>query len=77
MAAGVLPKPGSKYGPCEGDCQHIDCAETRRMAAQTCFFCSEAIGYDKRFYVDPDRREGLVHAICLEYKEASDRAAAI
>ena len=54
MAAGTLPKPGSKYGPCLPTCEHIDCAETRRMIAQVCHFCTVAIGYDKRFYIDPD-----------------------
>ena len=68
MAAVTLPKPGTQYGPCAGDCAHIDCAETRRMVAQVCHFCGVQIGYDVRFYSDPDdpTRAALVHARCLE-----------
>jgi len=77
MAAGTLPKPGSNYGPCWdavlGDvCRHPDCAETRVMAAQVCRLCKERIGYERRYYVDPDsegksvQERELVHAACLE-----------
>jgi hypothetical protein len=64
MATGVLPKPGSKLGPCEPDCAHRDCACTRKMAATVCGLCPEQIGYDTEFY--DDRELGLVHAECLE-----------
>lgn len=67
MAAGSLPKPGTKYGPCKSDCEHRDCAETRHMAAENCGICDTPIGYDVRFY-DERGRDGrnLVHAVCLE-----------
>lgn len=64
MAAGRLPKPGTEYGPCEGECEHVDCKATRLMAAAVCHFCEETIGYDRRFY--RDEGGALVHAVCLE-----------
>ncbi len=63
MAAGILPKPGSEYGPCEGTCNHRDCAETRQTAAKVCEFCKMPIGYGVRFYDDV---AGICHANCLE-----------
>jgi hypothetical protein len=66
MAASLLPQPGSKHGPCAAECKHIDCAETRKMAAAICRFCSRMIDYDRRFYTDPDNPNALVHASCLE-----------
>lgn len=65
MAAGVLPEPGTKAGPCEpADCLHIDCAQTRRDALTTCKFCGEPIGYGRAFF----RANGslLAHRNCLE-----------
>lgn len=62
MSAGVLPVPGSKLGPCVEPCEHVDCAETRRMAATLCM-CGGEIGYETRFY---QRLSGLAHAACLE-----------
>ena len=67
MAAGALPKPGTKYGPCKGQCEHTDCAATRRMAATACGVCGEPIDYDRAFY-DTDR--GLEHAYCTEAQDA-------
>lgn len=75
MAAATLPKPGSKYGPCKGKCAHIDCAQTRQMSAETCRFCGDMIGYDKRFYTDLDNRDKLVHAVCLEESVEQERKA--
>jgi len=62
MAAGILPKPGMKLGPCRKPCSHRDCAESRRMAATICRFCGLAVGYNTRFY----NADGLCHADCLE-----------
>lgn len=62
MAAGVLAKPGTEFGPCAEPCQHTDCAGTRRIATTVCRFCNKEIGYDRRFYND----EGYVHTACLE-----------
>lgn len=64
MAAGRLPKPGTEFGPCEPECGHIDCKQTREMAQAVCHYCEKPIGYETRFYVDVDKK--LVHAICLE-----------
>lgn len=63
MAAGTLPKPGSKFGPCLDACQHKDCAQTRADAVAKCPICGRAIGYSVEFYrVDTT----LHHARCLE-----------
>lgn len=64
MAAGTLAGPGTAFGPCEGECFHVDCEETRRMAAAECLICGKPIGYDTRFY----RRSPhtFVHAVCAE-----------
>lgn len=64
MAAGVLSKPGTQYGPCEVDCKHIDCAATRKQAETDCAKCALVIGYETRFYRLPDG--ALVHAECEE-----------
>lgn len=64
MAAGVLSKPGTKFGPCENQCKHKDCAVIRLMADTLCSVCLETIGYDKRFYELDDKT--LVHALCIE-----------
>jgi len=73
MAAGILPKPGSKYGPCLEPCQHRDCAETRREARSRCLHCGGLIGYETRFYKNADHtatseERFLVHAECEERK---------
>ena len=70
MAAGILPRPGSRLGPCRR-CAHRDCRETRSLAVSRCRFCGDAIGYDVRFYRDPDG-PGFVHARCLEDDAARD-----
>ena len=67
MAAGILPKPGTKHGPCKR-CEHIDCRQTRRDAESLCRVCQRPIGYQTRFYreTDPPGRNNLVHAACVE-----------
>lgn len=50
MAFATLPKPGSKYGPCETECRHIDCASTRRAAESICPVCQQPIGYDQAYW---------------------------
>lgn len=37
MAASTLPAPGTRFGPCEPQCSHIDCEATRKMAAAICW----------------------------------------
>ena len=63
MAAGTLPAPGDKYGPCEEKCEHLDCQATHDMAEATCAECGKYIGYRTRFYSNP-----MVHASCAEIK---------
>ena len=64
MAAGRLPFPGTKYGPCNEPCSHKDCNETERMSESTCKYCTKKIGYETRFYQLEDNT--LVHAACHE-----------
>lgn len=68
MAAAALPRPGTKYGPCQNRCQHIDCVATRRMAESNCSSCAEPIGYERRFYREelPGGSDDLIHAACAE-----------
>lgn len=70
MAAGVLPKPGSKLGPCKGACKHRDCAMTRADAASPCRFCGKPIGYGESFF-RARLDGGLAHAWCVD--EAVER----
>jgi hypothetical protein len=70
MAAGILPKPGSKVGPCKTQCKHRDCQQTKAEAAAACRFCGKPIGYGVGFY--RSRLSGeLAHAFCFE--EAVER----
>jgi len=63
----VVPKPGTKAGPCVGECKHIDCAATRADAAKICRHCGKPIGYETAYYadgpVDQDFSK-LKHAVC-------------
>lgn len=64
MASIFISPPGSKYGPCDGTCQHTDCQELRTIAASVCALCEQPIGYDQRFCQDREYT-GYVHEICL------------
>jgi hypothetical protein len=70
MAAGVLPKPGTKFGPCKKACVHRDCILTRKMAEAKCPKCGQPIGYGVGFYeTGEDGFEGMgsyTHAACAE-----------
>ena len=77
MAALALPAPGTELGPCLPDssigfvrtCGHVDCAASRRTADAVCRLCGAPIGYERRYYVDPEGEASLfqfVHASCLE-----------
>jgi hypothetical protein len=76
MAAAHISKPGSVYGPCLDACKHSDCDAWRRMAESTCRLCSRKIGYETRFYQDPQNENAMVHAICLEKRLSPLRAQA-
>ncbi len=52
MAAGMIPRPGTKLGPCSGECSHVDCAANRADAASVCHFCQKPIGYDTLHYYE-------------------------
>lgn len=76
MAAGILPAPGTRTGPCAEPCEHMDCRATRENAAAECIHCNEPIGYDTRYYrirqLEVRGRTQLtadpiyVHALCEE-----------
>lgn len=70
MAAGILPKPGTKVGPCKGKCSHRDCAQTRQDAATPCRFCQKPIGYGENF-IRARLTGALAHAWCAD--EAVER----
>jgi hypothetical protein len=70
MAASRLPAPGTKYGPCIEDCDHIDCQKTRSMAATRCRWCAWPIGYRQDFY---QVGEDLAHASCEERRIELER----
>lgn len=72
MAAGILPAPGTKVGPCRGKCGHVDCNETRERAASKCLYCGEPVGFRIRCYQHGDY---TVHARCHE--EAAEANAAL
>lgn len=63
MAAGLIPAPGTRLGPCKGECEHRDCAANRKQAESACALCTNPIGYDTRFYA---RENGvLLHVSCF------------
>lgn len=67
MAAGIMPEPGSKYGPCVNECEHSACNVTKKRAALICHHCDKPIGYDTRFYdVGVPGKWSCVHALCEE-----------
>lgn len=70
MAAGILPAPGTKVGPCKAICKHRDCGQTKADAATPCRFCGKAIGYGVGF-VRARLSGALAHAFCAE--EAVER----
>lgn len=65
MAAGVLPKPGTKLGPCKTGCKHRDCAQTKADAALACRFCQKPIGYGVGF-IRARLTGALAHELCAE-----------
>lgn len=74
MGYSVYPqKPGTKYGPCEGECKHTDCAKSRKDAASLCRICGKEIGYDNMVFFETN--DELVHAECVW--EAEEREAKI
>lgn len=64
MSWSVIQKPGSEFGPCEDECEHLDCKASRDMAETICRFCDEPIGYDRGLTREPED-ERFVHSSCL------------
>ena len=79
MAAGTLPAPGTKLGPCKpGPCQslcvHKDCNSLRIAAESLCSRCGKPIGYETRYYDASGPAEvKLVHALCEEEAVEAER----
>lgn len=68
MAVYELPKPGTELGPCEDDCEHLDCAETRRQATGKCPLCGKPVGYGVPVAFLPKdlpEEHDVAHADCL------------
>jgi hypothetical protein len=74
MAAGSIPCPGKKYGPCPKACEHVDCKQSREMASAECPICGKAIGYEVYFYLDSKNAGKPTHAVCLEEKIEKERS---
>jgi hypothetical protein len=64
MAAGMIHRPGDQRGPCEGHCQHKDCASLRKEAETPCTLCGLHVGYESEFY--RDCMGSLAHRECVE-----------
>jgi hypothetical protein len=65
MEIAHLPKPGTMLGPCESDCDHINCRAAKERAKSRCHLCGEAIGYEVCFCTDPVDAKRLIHISCL------------
>ena len=76
MAAAIVGKPGSKYGPCIEVCKHTDCAESRAYACAVCTICGDVIGYERRYYGAPGSDSGIQHASCAEDQAERDKRTA-
>lgn len=74
MAAGCFPEPGDKDAQgrpllCEGECDHVDCAEIRMWRDSKCTLCNERIGSRRFCRTNEYANEyNIVHAACLEDK---------
>jgi len=73
MAVGIWPNytPGTKYGPCNDSCQHIDCRRLRDEAVTRpeCYFgCGQrlAAGDAFVFVKDDEERSRAAHFECAE-----------
>jgi hypothetical protein len=63
MAASLIAKPGTKFGPCKDACEHVDCRQSRELVNTCCFFCHSRIGYNKMFVTSGKR---AAHDTCCE-----------
>jgi len=68
MAFGWIPPPGTKYGPCSGKCDHLDCKRLRSDAGAICHYCDGPIAYDLSFF---EMNGKLVHVYC--YKTETEK----
>lgn len=66
MSYGTLPSPGTKLGPCVGECHHVDCGLTRLHASVPCQKCGEPIGYETAYYRTGGATADLIHEACAE-----------
>jgi hypothetical protein len=59
----IIYKPGSKYGPCSNQCDHVDCNANKEMSEQRCMKCGAPIGYEREFLVESDGN-AIIHNDC-------------
>lgn len=62
MAWMSIQAPGSSATASCANCQHTDCTENRRMAAEPCVRCGKVIGFDAKFV--EAQHGGLAHFAC-------------
>jgi hypothetical protein len=63
MTYSVIPRPGSRLGPCVPVCRHRDCLENREQALWACFLCHHPLGFEVAWTIADD--EYPVHIDCL------------
>lgn len=64
MAYIKVSAPGTQFGPCV-ECQHKDCAEQVKTAAQICAICNQTIGYETNFSGMPEDQSKVAHFSCI------------
>lgn len=64
MGWSIVPEPGTKYGPCKDDCEHLDCADWRRVIGSPCSICGEPIEPGQAIQYDTDP-EQPAHTGCV------------
>ena len=70
----MLPKPGTKTGPCKESCRHIGCATTKRQGESLCPYCKKAIGYGTKIVFLGAAADRLAHLLCEMDDNEADRA---
>lgn len=61
----IIPKPGTKLGPCVR-CNHRDCAALRVQARETCVLCGREIGYETAVTADSEGKSAHFDCVLAE-----------
>lgn len=72
MAAGTMFDITDEDVVCQTDCEHTDCADSRKLATTPCNMCDKIIKAGERFFLD-DNREPQ-HAVCVWKAEEKRQA---